>query len=142
MLSTALLSLSVALFSLHAITLSLFFNAFQHQASLPSSCMYLLLGNSLFLNLHRIHYNSFNWFKMATTEFDLCRWLQKCCFMVINTYCINMKAICIRKDFTGSFFTAYSVSCQFSDIGSYNQLSNEQKRSISEQTRLFARNVP
>ena len=42
-----------------------------------------------------------------------------------------------------------SISCQFSDIGSYNQLSNEQKwskseqkRSISEQTCLFARNVP
>ena len=49
-----------------------------------------------------------------------------------------------------------SVSCQFSDIGSHNQLSNEQKRSkseqkwseseqkqsVSEQTRSFARNVP
>ena len=42
-----------------------------------------------------------------------------------------------------------SVSNQFSDIGSHNQLSNEQKRSesekkqsVSEQTRLFARNVP
>ena len=42
-----------------------------------------------------------------------------------------------------------SVSCQFSDIGSRNQLSNaqkqsesEQKRSVSEQTRSFARNVP
>ena len=42
-----------------------------------------------------------------------------------------------------------SVSCQFLDIGSLNQLSNEQKRSISnqkrsvsEQTRSFARNVP
>ena len=42
-----------------------------------------------------------------------------------------------------------SVSCQFSDIGLYNQLSNEQKwskfeqkRSVSEQTRLSARNVP
>ena len=28
-----------------------------------------------------------------------------------------------------------SVSCQFSDIGSHNQLSNEQKQSVSEQTR-------
>ena len=43
----------------------------------------------------------------------------------------------------------HSVSCQFSGIGSYNQLSNEhkwfkseQKRPLSEQTRLFARNVP
>ena len=42
-----------------------------------------------------------------------------------------------------------SVSCQFSDIGSHNQLSNEQKwseseqkQSVSEQTRSFARNVP
>ena len=46
-------------------------------------------------------------------------------------------------------FIQYSVSCQFSDIGLYNKLSNEQKWSkseqkwsISEQTRLFARNVP
>ena len=44
---------------------------------------------------------------------------------------------------------AYSVSCQFLDTGSYNQLSNEQKWSkseqkwsISKQTRLLARNVP
>ena len=42
-----------------------------------------------------------------------------------------------------------SVSCQFSDIGSYNQLSNEQKWSkskqkwsVSKQTHLFVRNVP
>ena len=42
-----------------------------------------------------------------------------------------------------------SVSCQFSDIGSLDQLSNEQKRSISDQnrpvskqTRSFVRNVP
>ena len=42
-----------------------------------------------------------------------------------------------------------SVSNQFSDIGSHNQLSNEQKRSESKkkqsvfkQTRSFARNVP
>ena len=40
------------------------------------------------------------------------------------------------------------VSCQFSDIGSHNQLSNEQKQSISkqtqsvsEQTRPFVRSV-
>ena len=35
-----------------------------------------------------------------------------------------------------------SVSNQFSDIESHNQLSNEQKQSVSEQTRSFARNVP
>ena len=35
-----------------------------------------------------------------------------------------------------------SVSCQFSDIRSHNQLLNEQKRSVSEQTSSFARNVP
>ena len=42
-----------------------------------------------------------------------------------------------------------SVSCQFSDIGSLDQLSNEQKQSISDQkrpvskqTRSFVRNVP
>ena len=37
---------------------------------------------------------------------------------------------------------ANSVSCQFSDIRSLNQLSNEQKRSISEHTRSFAWNFP
>ena len=30
----------------------------------------------------------------------------------------------------------YNVTCQFSDIGSHNQLSNEQKWCISKQTRL------
>ena len=33
--------------------------------------------------------------------------------------------------------TVYSVSCQFSDIGSLDQLSNEQKRSISDQNGLY-----
>ena len=31
------------------------------------------------------------------------------------------------------YFICISVSCQFSDIGSHNQLSNEQKRSQSKQ---------
>ena len=50
---------------------------------------------------------------------------------------------------SGNEFHRHSESCQFLDIGSHNQLSNEQKRceseqkqSISEQTRSFARNVP
>ena len=36
----------------------------------------------------------------------------------------------------------HSVSCQFSDIGSHSQLSNEQKRHISKQTHLFVQNLP
>ena len=52
--------------------------------------------------------------------------------------------ICDRSVFETplEMLLAYSVSCQFSDIGSLNQLSNWQKQSVSEKTRLFARNVP
>ena len=50
----------------------------------------LLLGVSPFLNLLHICYHSFLGIK-ATTEFDSCRLLQSCYFVIINTYCVYMK---------------------------------------------------
>ena len=70
-----------------------------------------------------------------------------------NLLTVNSNATKSFLEIMGSILqfteTRYSVSCQFLDIGSHNQLSNEQKRSVSKQkqsvskqTHLFARNVP
>ena len=65
----------------------------------------------------------------------------------MHFYCYNDAVPWLNKAKSQIF--RCSVSCQFSDIGSHNQLSNEQKwseseqkKSISEQTRSFAQNVP
>ena len=80
-----------AFFIFCTIGLSLFFSSSWHRACFHSSRMSLLL--TPFLNLHYIHYHSFlgSWHKRATAELDLSRWLQKCCFVIINTYCIYVK---------------------------------------------------
>ena len=77
---------------------------------------------------------------MCQIEIMRCKWLAHgtdyLSFLKINEKHVSMVHVTVKLVFS------CNVSCQFSDIGSYNQLSNEQKQFISEQTRLFARNVP
>ena len=95
-----------ALFILHAIEFSVFFNTLWHWACLPSSCVSLYLILSVCPTLsYSLPFIS--WHKKATTVFDLGGWLHRCCFVVINTYSIYVKTQMHSKDFTGSFFTAY-----------------------------------
>ena len=68
-----------------------------------SSCVPLLLGVYSFLNPQHNYLLPFlPWHKEATMEFDPCRWLQRCCFVIINTYLIYMK---MQKDFMGAHFS-------------------------------------
>ena len=67
---------------------------------------------------------------------------QSLCYSYIAIYIASKLASYIASQLS-------SISCQFLDIRSYNQLPNEQKWSkseqkwsVSEQTRLLARNVP
>ena len=75
----------VAFFILSTIGLSLFFNAFQHWALLPSLRVSLLLGVFSFLNFYHICYYSFVGIK-ATTKLDPCGWPQRRCFVVTNIW--------------------------------------------------------
>ena len=68
-----------------------------------SSCVPLFLGVYSFLNPQHNYLLPFlPWHKEATMEFDPCRWLQRCCFVIINTYMKNAKRL-----HGGSFFKAY-----------------------------------
>ena len=107
MLSTAMFSI-VTFLILYTIGLSLLalFNAFWHQTCLPSSCMSFVTGCiSIFKSLSYL-LPFFSWHNRATTEFNPCRWLQRCCFVVIKIIKFMWKHKCIQNDFTGLAFTA------------------------------------
>ena len=54
----------------------------------PSLCISLLLSIYKSLSYFLLF---ISWHKQATTEFDPCGWLQRYCFVIINTACIYVK---------------------------------------------------
>ena len=65
-------------------------------------------------------------------------YLQKIMFkllIILKFLCISLKISCPTEHCSTVFLT--SISCQLADIRSHSQLSNEQKRCISKQTRWW-----
>ena len=91
----------VAFFMFCSVGLSLFFNAFWHQACLPSLHVSLLP----FLNLHCSHNLSLLDIKRLK-KFDPCGCLQSVCFVVINTYFVYVKTVTYPKWLYSVIFTA------------------------------------
>ena len=82
-----------AFFMLHIIGLSLFFNAFQHRACYPSSCVSSLLSISPYLAKSSSYLLPiFSWYEKASAEFDSCGWLQSVALWQLTlSYYIYMK---------------------------------------------------
>ena len=100
----------------------IFFIALWYWAHLATLSVSIIPSAFLFQNFHRICYHSCMDSKSLQPfqrEFDLCVWLQSCCYLVINTYCVYLKTQMYPEIlYTTNFLTimnfcyhCYTVQC-------------------------------